>query len=801
MRRKYAAAMMALIFLLMYATSGISHAAETTDLISGKKIIKGNTSKIVENDKFTLRLYFSKDIESINLEINDTSSFYGEDSNIFQFKKGTGSIEAALPLVYSGYGNYLYLSGSWSTATESGQFRQNLYISEAVPTKSEPTPVPTIPPLPDTTKYIPKLGVSGNTAIPTGFAGDTLNLTLPIRNSTGNSARDVSISLEPEDKSKVPYETALTNVAQSLDSIDGKVTKTVVFPLKIKADMPSGIYPLKVNYQFNNSFGDPFTSSEGIYIKVENYSTAARLSLGQISTDPKQAVPGETMILRISLANAGSTAAKDVKLTLTGLKSDGFTLNSSSDTKRIGQINGNQSDEETFQLSVSSAITGGSQPLGVKWEYKDNSGNPVTEESQIFIPVKKGPASAAAVSIGKITAPGAPLIPKSSFTINFDVTNGGKEEANNIKVTVASDKELVPTSLSNVMIPALAPGKSQSLSFAMKVAPDAPTKSYPIAITVEYEEMEAGQPVKKTLTQYVGVYVEGADKDEDKDSKTVPRIIVNQYSIDPATVMAGQNFTLNLSFLNTSRLKDVSNLKLSVASDDGTFTFDGSSTFFVEAMPSKGAVEKTLTLRPKPDADAKIYNVTLNFEYEDAKGNPYTSKETVSIPVQQNNRLVAGEVNVLSEAFTGQPIPISLEFYNMGKSILYNLMVSTEGNFTSANNSYYVGNFASGRSDSFESSLIPNEAGELKGTMIFTYEDSAGKSSEYRKEFSIMVNDMPPAEPVPGGDQPMNPAEPGKNKWKKALYIGIPALVLLGGTAAVIIKKKRRKKKEMELDE
>lgn len=815
MKRKLTALLLAILclFTFSFRNNEISYGApaSTSDdnalKVTGYKIIKGNTSQINENTEVTLQLTVvnsDKDIYApTRMQIEDSSSFYGKTSNEvtdLSYANGKQTFTVDLTVIYSGKGNQLTTT---LTYDKSGAIltspKQTLTISQAVPTAPEPTAVPTAQPV-DTTKFAPKLVIAGSDVIPTVEAGGTLELKIPIKNLTAHSAKDITLTLEPEDKNKIPYLPSMINLTQAISGMIGNEVRMVTFNLAIKPETASGVYALKLNGQYSNASGDPFTSSEGLYIKVNNNSTPMRLSLAGITNMPTQAIPGSKLKLTVRVINEGTVDAKDVKLSLTGLKSEGFALDEDTGTRRLSRISGGMMQEQTFKLTVSPAIAGGSQPLGIKWDYKDETGTVVSEESQIFIPVKSSEVSSAAVVIENLVSPNVTLLPKEKFNISFKVSNTGGSKVQNVKVAVTADKELVPVSLSNIIIPSLKPGQSKNVSFSLSVAPDALTKSYPVSIAVDYETLQAGQPVKTSLLQYVGIYVEGS-KAPGEEKKTVPRIIVNRYALNPAEVLAGEDTKLSLSFLNTSSLMNIGNIKLTVTSDDGTFTVDGSNTFYFESIPTRTAVQETLKLRAKGDAEPKMYALSLNFEYEDDKGNPFTTKETVSIPVLQATRLTAGEVSVLGEAFPMQPVPLSLQFYNMGKSILYNLMVTVEGDFQTSNGSYYVGNFASGRSDTFEPSITPNAAGELKGEIIFAFEDAAGKPTEIRKPFTVNVNEMPPMENFPP-DQPLEGSEPSSDKLRTYLMIGIPSLLVLAGiTAVAILKAKRRKRKELELDD
>ena len=88
----------------------------------------------------------------------------------------------------------------------------------------------------------------------------------------------------------------------------------------------------------------------------------------------------------------------------------------------------------------------------------------------------------------------------------------------------------------------------------------------------------------------------------------------------------------------------------------------------------------------------------------------------------------------------GQSFPVTLDFYNMGRSTLYNMMVKCEGNFDIQDANYFAGNFEPGRTDYYEAYITPTEPGEIKGAVIFTFEDSWVKVLKL-KEFEFCRRD------------------------------------------------------------
>lgn len=651
----------------------------------------------------------------------------------------------------------------------------------------------------------PLISVKSGTEIPVFTAGNMETLTLPIKNDSNSQARNLTISLEVENKENFPFIIDKINLSKYVGTLDGHGSTNVSFDLEVDQYAVEGIYTVKLNYNYSNMFGFDYSSTEQIMIRVVNKSKAPKLIISQILSYPKDITPGKNATISLKVNNIGTLDAKDVKFTLIGLRGDGFSLNNSTDVKYITSIGGEQQVIIDYPVTTSKDIAGGNHPLEVKMEYKDAKNNTFTESSQIFISIVKEEESktSADITIEKVESPSGTLSPDQEFTVSFNITNKGKGKANHLKAFISAEKEIYSKSVNTIIVDSLEAGESQKVSFSFASVPNTPTKNYPIALNVEYDEDKNS---RGTITQYVGVYIEGEEESgSDTEHKSTPRIIVSNYTVDPSQVNAGDTFKLGLTFLNTNRLTSVRNIKVSIISDDGTFIpASSSSTFYIENISTQESVYNEILLSAKGDAAPKSYTLGINFEYEDSKGNAYNTREIVSIPVLQSPRLVTGEINFPPESFVGQPMPVYIDFYNMGKSTLYNLMVTAEGEFQVMGSGYYVGNFEPGRSDSFDNTIMLNSPGDTKGDIVFSFEDASGKQVEVRKEFSINGIEMNMHEGEGGKfpeDMPMPGQEDGKSIPKIWIIIGSITLLAILLIAVAIIRKKIKTRKELEFDE
>jgi len=146
------------------------------------------------------------------------------------------------------------------------------------------------------------------------------------------------------------------------------------------------------------------------------------------------------------------------------------------------------------------------------------------------------------------------------------------------------------------------------------------------------------------------------------------------------------------------------------------------------------------------------------------------------------------------EAFVGNPLPVSLEFYNAGRGKIRNLVVSIEGNFDTSDGALYIGNMEGGASNYYDATIIPQSPGEMSGRVIFRFDDEIDQQHVVEKTFDINVMEMmgPPddffyEEPM------MNQTGRGKLPW---IIGGMAVTAPAGG----FWYRRRQKKKLEEVD-
>lgn len=554
---------------------------------------------------------------------------------------------------------------------------------------------------------------------------------------------------------------------------------------------------LKALSDANENLQDELDSTRKELEKMQEEEKIRRLNLVFTPNFDTVAQDSSTTI-SIDIKNLGESNLKFAELEISSLPS-GVTLKSG-DTpqKTIGDFNVGNEKTVNYELEVSKNADAGSFPVtfNFKAKYGLNNLREYTESKIFYITVEKDKNQKDGlkpVAISNISHP--TTIAKGQVAdFNFTITNPNTITLKPVKVTVNTEEGLVNQSQNVFVLNNLSPGESRNLSVKIFPKDDAQRKNYSINVTAEEvsSSKDTDDTSLPTSSQYSGIFYNTADTSGNVKN---PYIIITNYNYGKDTVTPGEEFVLNMNFLNTSKSSTLRNIKISLSSEESIFIpLNSSNSFFIESLSPGQSYAKGINFVAKADAPTKTVSVNIDYTYEDSDGNSLTTKETISIPVVQKTVFNIDDVIQPYQVMEGEAVPISVNFYNLGKTQISNLKVTCEGSFEpDGDPTYFSGNMDAGKSDSYSVNIFPNESNFVDGKIIFSYETIDGSQQVEEKEFSFDLFPIPPA-PM---DDMMMEEMPVEKKSKLPFFIAGGVVVAIAG---FVIYKKKQKNKESEFD-
>ena len=624
-------------------------------------------------------------------------------------------------------------------------------------------------------------------------AGKTTKIELQVKNKGTGTAENVN--LQPRVPSGVaPFRVKMQGNGD-LGDMGANAYKKVTLQVTVDGDVQERSYSLPIGYTYSSRGGSARSGSMTIYLKMKGFDLEPGFAFRDMKLSPEDMSPGSSAKLSGRLMNTGGQDMYQVELSLDNLTTEGISLTGGFNSKMVSKIPIGGSTAFQFPLVAAADMAAGNYPVAIKLKYRDQFGKNYEKTNQFYVNVGGVAGRKAILEIRNMQEPGGAYGVNQNFTVSFDLKNTGAVAAKDIVVTAegVDSTAVVPKSASMKNIQSLAPGSSASMSFTFAGTSQSATQNQAIQFTVEYT---SGGTAKTTFKQYAGVNISNPDKDKDGEGNTSkPKIIVSNYTCDPLIVMAGQEFDLNLTLMNTHKQKAVKNIKmyLTLAEETSSETqksgniftpVNSSNTFYFDSIRPKGTVNKALRLYVVPEAQPKTYTLTVNFEYEDAKGTEYTATELLGINVKQVTELQIGDFTIPETVEQGMPVTVGFNYYNTGKVTLNNVMIKVEGNVDCQNKNTYVGNMESGSSDYFETTFTPYETGEVPVSIVITYEDPSGETVEQRRDMIMQVTEpaMPDDTENPDASAPMD---------KKHIAIGLGLLVILAGALVFFVKNQK----------
>lgn len=410
-----------------------------------------------------------------------------------------------------------------------------------------------------------------------------------------------------------------------------------------------------------------------------------------------------------------------------------------------------------------------------------------------------------------------------NFSINL--RNNSPATVYNVKASMILDPDSTkfPFEINDAnydrMFEKIAVDETVSLDYSFAIREDTYTGYYPISMKIYYSDSSTGSELANYETKFY-VRVHNKEKEDEYEEfnehdRTKARLIIDGFTTNPETIVAGEAFELILNVKNASSSVPASDILMTVesekASESPVFSTEaGSSSVSISSLGAGQSQEIRLRLSSRAGVDQRSYGLTFKAKYDSPEFKNAEETMTVDIPIRQIPRLNTGTFEIMPEAISvGEESNVMFGINNTGKVTLYNVMVKFEADSIQTTDTY-VGNIKPGETgnvDCMVTGTAPTaDEGKIKVTI--SYEDENGEVSKEQKEMSLFVS-----EPMPLEDDLMNEGmedfpveEPGfLEKYSSILLpvslgaVAVLTTILVG--IAVRSRKRRKEQEELEDDE
>ena len=284
-------------------------------------------------------------------------------------------------------------------------------------------------------------------------------------------------------------------------------------------------------------------------------------------------------------------------------KEDGFSPIGDGAIYNAGALKAGATGKATFTLYAGEGLKPGVNELEVSGIFTTADGEQTEFSQKFFVQVAYSAVSSNAPNlvITSATAPNAKAGEKASLTVV--VENRGKGTAENAVLTVSglsASGIMLQDTLDTFTVGTLKAGAKKTLVIPLKISKECAAYT-PLELTLKHSASAdaAAQTIYLSVTP-------SEDSPTGDDDVSLPRVIVDTYTIDPETVQAGGNFLFTFTLKNTSKTLAITNFKITISSADGIFTpVSGSNTFYTESIGPGATSEYSIQLNAKAAAEQK----------------------------------------------------------------------------------------------------------------------------------------------------------------------------------------------------
>ena len=568
------------------------------------------------------------------------------------------------------------------------------------------------------------------------------------------------------------------------------------------------------------------SSTNSTNVKVTPSNANALLLMDAGAQSPK-AVPGQEVEVVLTLAvNREYLPSEKYVLRNITIQPDipkdstkdtwPFDIIDASKVRHLDDMSYNSTAEVWYKFSVSQFAKEGVYPINFKvnatvWRQDSVNGTDITEDVaftlNVFLTVTdNGDMSGVVSKIGPLnvagrenTAISSPTgSPGETIVVSMPIVNkGGTLENVTVSPVVTGDLETFPFVAQDINygreLGRMENGTRQQVDWIFTISPYATTGNKIVTFRATYEEN--GVYGECTFTGYI--YVKNGYTQNTAASLMVENytMYVNDNQVD--NLEAGNEAVLKVTLKNNAAknavYKTVATLKL--ADSTSLILSPGyADAAYVRSIPAGQTAEIEYHISARASAAVGPSTATIGLTYEISEKDGAvagSATSTIQIPIKQQMDLQIDTPVVYGTPVQDEPLAVSLNIVNLGRSRAYNVrVVGMDG--ISLQDSYFGGDILAAGTLNADFQVIPNKSGNYTGTIVVQYEDADGEQYTQSVDLPLDAADADAISTEALSTDVETNKKSGSHLWVWILILLILILAAVVGWYLLIYKKKQQ---------
>ena len=501
-----------------------------------------------------------------------------------------------------------------------------------------------------------------------------------------------------------------------------------------------------------------------------------------------------------------------------------FDITSISYVRHLDDMTYNSRADVEYSIPVSQTAKKGVYPIdftiwATVWRYDEMNGTDIQEDVKFTVTIyvnvtEDGADSGVTSDLGALTtvsvdedgqhiaAPRGNSGQRIKFTL--PLVNRGKNLTEiTIAPKVSSNLNECPFVVEQTnygqTTPDMAPGDTVMVEFDFQLSPYATQGNKPVTFECTYKENGTQKTCEVTSFVYV---VYGY---EEPNTASAPPVHIESYSLtvdgQPVNqLFAGDEAILSMTIRNDDKNVNARKVRIGASIDTKVllFSMGETDTKYVDVIESEKSADISYKITVANEAAEGPTNFSVTLNYENWEVTQASASQTLPLIVKQPVRVEVGEPTIYdSDAKPDEPIAMSLNIVNKGRSKIYNVSIDVEGKGLSMYEDYYGGDVLPAAKLNPDILVSSTTAGKCSGNLLVHYEDSEGEVYTETVPVSFTVAEQPIVQQPEQNDQIQSePIEQPKKTVSTGAIIGggAGALALGGIGIGAAIRKGRRKR-------
>lgn len=465
-----------------------------------------------------------------------------------------------------------------------------------------------------------ELTLKNTTSANSVASGTDFNFQLQLSNTGKSNLKDIRVTLKNMSSAEIMNN---GNNYTKVDSLSVGKSQNVRFSLNASSKLETGNYPVKVLVTYKDSNNNSYEVEQEYYVRVQK--NHPNLVLSGVKSSKTTVGEGQGFTLTVPVKNTGKATLSNLKVA--AIPANDSSIRPTNDYIQYVELKAGETKNLIFTYTLNKGATAGSKSIKISAE----SGEIKSEyEYSVYadIPEKddaKANSSRPIIIIDKYIVEPKMVKAGEEFDMNLEFQNTHKSKTvENIKIMIkAIEKEgkesedvFAPVDGSTTFyIDSISPKSTANISTRMFTIPDAKSKTYKLAVNIEYEYKEGNEIKSATVSDEVGVTVRQNSK-----------FMASDISL-PEINQVGMPIYLSLQISNTGKI-DLANFTVEL---EGDFHTDSKKTFIGNVAP--GASQSyDVEITPMTAGEQQG---ALIFSYEEPTGEVVTERREFTIMVEE----------------------------------------------------------------------------------------------------------------------------------------------------------------------